>query len=159
MTATPSIYVVHRMITLDRWEDDNVTALCTDNCTAQVADWDFNVAYDCYGQTLSVGGRLVPADTISGRYLDGVNMACLSDLDQLGWCLTQSLNWTGSDIVRPDCATTPSDPQCQNPAAVDPGNQRLANLYSDDVLCSSWYVEDETLREILTMLLTCNPLV
>lgn len=128
------------VLTFDRWENDNITALCNDKCIAQVDGWNFNVAYYCYGQTLSVGGKLVPADTVSGRYLDGINTACLSDLDKEGWCLTQSLDWTGSDIVRPDCSTSPSDPQCQNPTDFDASNQRLASLYPDDVLCSSWYV-------------------
>lgn len=127
------------------WTADNVTALCaSSNCSSQIVDWEFAAAYDCYGQTLNVGGKLVPADTVPGRYLDGINLACLIDYDEspesYGWCLTQSLNWTGSDIVRPDCSVTPSDPQCQNPSNVDAGNQRLANLYSDDILCSSWYV-------------------
>lgn len=129
-----------------RWENDNLTTLCNDNCTAQIDDWNFNVAYTCYDQTLSVGGKLVPADTVPGRYLDGINLACLmssgydEEYDGYPWCLTQSFNWTGSDVVRPDCTATPSDPQCQDPTDIDPGNQRLANLYTDDVLCSSWYV-------------------
>lgn len=126
------------LLTSARWEDDNVTTICNGNCSAQINDWNFNVAYDCYGQTLNVGGKLVPADAVSGRYLDGINTACLASLDEDAWCLTESLNWQGSDIIRPDCSVTPSDPQCQDPTNVDSGNQRLANLYSNDVLCSSW---------------------
>jgi hypothetical protein len=120
-----------------KWEDDNVTAICNSNCSAQIDDWNFNVAYYCYDQTLTVGGKLVPADTVPGRYLDGIKLACLSSYD---WCLTESLGWQGSDIVRPDCSVTPSDPQCQDPSNVDSDNQRLANLYDDEVLCSSWLV-------------------
>ncbi|RMZ84792.1 hypothetical protein DV737_g978, partial [Chaetothyriales sp. CBS 132003] len=123
------------------WEADNVTALCTSSCSAQIDDWNFNVEYYCYGQTLNIGGKLVPADAVSGRYLDNINIACLSSLDELGWCLTESLNWQGSDIVRPDCSLTPSDPQCQNATNVDADNQRLANLYGNDILCSSCFVQ------------------
>ena len=123
------------------WEDDNVTALCSGNCSSQTSLWNFNVAYDCFGQTLSVGGKLVPADTVSGRYMDGMNIACLSSYDEYSWCLTESQNWVGSDIIRPDCSVTPSDPQCENATNLAPGNNRLANLYSDDVLCSSCFLQ------------------
>lgn len=48
--------------------------------------------------------------------------------------MVESQNWVGSDIVRPDCTTTPDDPSCSDPIAVSPDNQRLANLYDDDVV-------------------------
>lgn len=50
------------------------------------------------------------------------------------WCLIESQDWVGSDIVRPDCDTDPSDPSCADPIDVSPENERMANLYSDDVV-------------------------
>ena len=50
------------------------------------------------------------------------------------WCLIESQNWVGSDVVRPDCTAHPSDPSCSDPTNVSPDNQRIANLYGDDVV-------------------------
>ncbi|KAL8634348.1 MAG: hypothetical protein Q9228_008059 [Teloschistes exilis] len=54
------------------------------------------------------------------------------DVD-LSWCLLESQDWVGSDIVRPDCTANPSDPSCADPTNVSPENERIANLYGDDV--------------------------
>lgn len=40
----------------------------------------------------------------------------------------------GSDLIRPDCNATPSDLFCSNASNIDSPNQRMANLYSDDVV-------------------------
>lgn len=50
------------------------------------------------------------------------------------YCLVASQDWVGNDIVRPDCTVDSSDPSCSDPTAVAPDNERLANLYGDDVL-------------------------
>lgn len=50
--------------------------------------------------------------------------------------MLESQNWVGSDVVRPDCTATPDDPSCSDPTAVSADNQRLANIYSDDVVSS-----------------------
>lgn len=55
------------------------------------------------------------------------------DID-LSWCLLESQDWVGSDVVRPDCAANPSDPSCADPTDVSPENERIANLYGDDVV-------------------------
>ena len=48
------------------------------------------------------------------------------------WCLTESQEWVGSDIVRADCSINPSDPTCGgNASAIPSQNMRMANLYND----------------------------
>lgn len=48
------------------------------------------------------------------------------------WCLTESQDWIGSDIVRADCSVNPSDPTCGgNASAIPAENMRMANLYND----------------------------
>jgi hypothetical protein len=56
------------------------------------------------------------------------------------WCMIESLSWTGSDVIRPDCSIDPTHQQCLNPANVTAENQRLANLYNDTLLCSDCFI-------------------
>ncbi|KAH8899990.1 hypothetical protein GQ53DRAFT_593861, partial [Thozetella sp. PMI_491] len=63
-----------------------------------------------------------------------------------GYCLLDSYAWVGSDIIRPDCTDTSTDPQCLDPTDVPDANQRLANLYPDSVLCSECFVKMFYLR-------------
>jgi hypothetical protein len=57
------------------------------------------------------------------------------------WCMIESLNWIGSDVIRPDCSVDPTDPSCSNPANVTAENQRIANLYDDTILCSECFMK------------------
>lgn len=50
------------------------------------------------------------------------------------YCLIESQDWVGSDVIRPDCTTDASDPSCADPTNVSPDNERLANLYGNDVV-------------------------
>jgi hypothetical protein len=64
------------------------------------------------------------------------------------YCLVQSYDWVGSDIIRPDC-TDPANSnasQCLDPTDVPPENERLANLYPDDLLCSQCFLNMFYLR-------------
>lgn len=56
-----------------------------------------------------------------------------TDVDT-SWCLLESQDWVGSDVIRPGCTTDASDPSCADPANVSPEDERLANLYGDDVV-------------------------
>ena len=64
-----------------------------------------------------------------------------SDISQ--YCLVQSYDWTGSDIIRPDCTDTANinASQCIDPTDVSPENERIANLYPDDMLCSDCFLK------------------
>ena len=52
----------------------------------------------------------------------------------MAYCLIENQNWLGSDVIRPDCTTDASDPSCADPTNVSPGDERLANLYDNDVV-------------------------
>lgn len=117
------------------WEEDNVTMLCTTECWSTVDRWDQDVQARCDDQTLVAYGKLVPADSVSGRYYYGLHIACLTNgnsttEDDFAWCTIESQNWVGSDVIQP--SNTNSD---------DLANQRLANLYADDVLCTECYIQ------------------
>ncbi|KAF3021589.1 hypothetical protein E8E14_013554 [Neopestalotiopsis sp. 37M] len=125
------------------WEDDNITTLCDGSCPQAASDWRLNVFDACYGEYISAYGKLVPANSISDRFYDSLNIACLpSGSNNFSWCLTESQQWVGSDIVRPDCNANPSAPSCGgNVSAIPDGSQRMANLYGDDILCNQCFIE------------------
>ncbi|KAK9772777.1 hypothetical protein AB5N19_03209 [Seiridium cardinale] len=125
------------------WEEDNVTALCGGDCWRSASKWSDNITDACYEEYVPAYGKLVPAYAIADRLLDGMNLACLpSGSDDYAWCLTESQSWIGSDLVRADCTTNPSDPTCGGNASAIPSESiRMANVYSDDTLCNPCFVQ------------------
>jgi hypothetical protein len=59
------------------WEDDNVTDICGGNCSISAQNWSNDIQDVCSGQYLPAYGKLIPATTISDRYVDGLNLACM----------------------------------------------------------------------------------
>ena len=102
--------------------------------------WKEEVVESCEGEYLRSGGRLVEADTLSARFVVGLEIACLQSSSN-EWCFVESQEWVGSDVVRPDCDANPSDPWCSNPANVTSENSRMANLYDDELLCSECFLK------------------
>jgi hypothetical protein len=64
------------------------------------------------------------------------------------FCLVQSYDWVGTDIIRPDCddSANVNASQCINPTDVPSENSRIANLYPDDLLCSKCFLNMFYLR-------------
>ncbi|KAI0437932.1 hypothetical protein F4803DRAFT_536864 [Xylaria telfairii] len=123
------------------WEDDNVTALCTGECQPAAAAWGLDLYQACYGDYVSAYGKQIPASSIGERFNDGMKLACLgSNSEDFAWCLTESQEWIGSDIVRPDCSANPGGPACGgNVTDIPSEHMRLANLYGDDILCNECF--------------------
>lgn len=59
------------------WEQDNITDLCIGNCSSAATLWAADVESACDGEYMSAYGKLIPADSVAGRFVDGLNMACL----------------------------------------------------------------------------------
>ncbi|KAF8847799.1 hypothetical protein BDZ45DRAFT_698908 [Acephala macrosclerotiorum] len=106
----------------------------------------------CVFDSIVAYNKVVDAGSVAGRFYDGFQIACLTsgnytDADSsngdedITYCLLDSQDWVGSDVIRPDCTVDPTDPSCTDPADVSPDNERLANLYGDDVLCSDCFVQ------------------
>ncbi|CAK7207308.1 hypothetical protein SEUCBS139899_010118 [Sporothrix eucalyptigena] len=181
------------------WSDDNATALCTKDCMSSAASWWAQSASACADEVLNAYGRLYPVETVTGRYLDGINIVCLtadtdvtqdvgingtiitstviggenstvngtfSDPQPLpntplerrerhqdssgvsNYCLVQSYDWVGSDIIRPDCdnPANANESQCIDPTDVPAENSRIANLYPNSLLCSQCFLKMFYLR-------------
>jgi len=94
----------------------------------------------CANDYLRSGERYVPADTLSGRFVEGLNMACMQSSFK-EWCLPQSYEWTGSDVVQVDCDANPTDPWCLNRADFGANQSRMSTLYDDDLLCSECFLK------------------
>lgn len=57
--------------------------------------------------------------------------------DDTSWCIIDSQNWVGSDFVKPNCTTDPTNAYCSDPTNLDAESTRIANLYGDDVVSSA----------------------
>ncbi|CAN9281263.1 unnamed protein product [Alternaria alternata] len=122
------------------WQPNDVTALCTPRCTSAAAHWRENVATACADDYYRSGDRYVPADTLSGRISEGLELACMRSSSNQ-WCLVESYEWTGSDVVQMDCEANPNDPWCLNRADFSANQSRMSTLYDDDLLCSECFLK------------------
>ena len=142
------------------WTTENVTDLCTTDCTKSTQNWWSNVIDECASDTLAAYGKLIPAESVAGRYADGLEIACLksgsvsskgnttyngvwaknlsaaTNASSSSWCLIESQDWQGSDVIRPECTgnSNSTEPQCSDPTDVTPDNERIANLYDNDMV-------------------------
>ncbi|KAL9137092.1 MAG: hypothetical protein Q9175_001688 [Cornicularia normoerica] len=186
-TCDQTLFQMSNTVDSYLWTTDNVTNLCTAACITSTANWWSDVQNRCATDTIAAHGKMIPAESIAGRFFDGLNIACLqsdsssnssgsysnasssptasapysisssaftvtapysnssstSNTTSSGssWCLIESQDWAGSDIIRPDCSTNSTDPSCLDPLHVSPQNERIANLYPKDMLCSDCFIK------------------
>lgn len=65
---------------------------------ASALAWNETVNTECIDDTIAYMGMAVPAATIAGRFLEGMNLACLLDSDD-NQCMVESQTWVGSDMI------------------------------------------------------------
>ena len=184
VTCDQTLFQMANTVDSYLWTPGNLTDLCTAGCIQSSQKWWFDVQDRCATDTIAAYGKLIPAESVAGRFSDGLGIACLksaSDISALGipgngsssstgsapypsssasstgpvlasgpysnssstlkssssassWCLIESQDWVGSDIIRPDCSPDSLDPSCSDPDNVAPQNERIANLYDDDLV-------------------------
>jgi hypothetical protein len=122
------------------WQESDVTKLCTSRCIDAAGLWKTKVESACASEWLRYGDRYVPADTLSDRISEGLNMACMQDSANQ-WCLIESYEWVGSDVVQVDCEAFPTDPWCLNRAEFSANQSRMSTLYDDELLCSECFMK------------------
>lgn len=61
------------------WELDNVTNLCTPGCFQAVDSWTDDVSTRCAFDSIVAYGKIVPAESVAGRYSEGFSLACLTN--------------------------------------------------------------------------------
>ena len=179
VTCDQTLFQMSNSVDSYLWTLDNVTDLCTADCTQSAQRWLTDVQNRCDADTISAHGKMVPAESIAERFTEGLNIACLrpsssnsnsslgsgpysnstgsysnstgpnsnltgpylnsslisnSSSSTSSWCLIDSQDWVGSDIISPDCSNTSTDPQCSDLTNVSPENERIANLYDNDLV-------------------------
>ncbi|KAI0856210.1 hypothetical protein F4860DRAFT_493672 [Xylaria cubensis] len=130
------------------WTDDNLTAICTPNnetstsCADAVTSWNGDAAAACDEQYFAAYGQLLPIWSVTERFRDSISFACLESWsDNFAWCLTESQEWVGADVLRADCDADPTDPTCSGDVTSIPESSiRMANLYGDDILCNDCFI-------------------
>lgn len=122
------------------WQESDVTTLCTPRCINAATGWKTKVEQACAKDYLRSGDRYVPADTLSDRMSEGLNIACMRSSSNQ-WCLLESYEWTGSDVIHVDCEANPTDSWCLNRADFSANQSRMSTLYDDDLLCSECFMK------------------
>lgn len=59
------------------WYQENITALCTDQCRDSMSRWLNLVETDCASETVTQAGIVVQAKTIVLQYTHSFDLACL----------------------------------------------------------------------------------
>lgn len=59
------------------WQDDNVTTLCSGNCSQNAGAWSDALADPCYEEYVTAYGKSIPASSVALRYIDGLDIVCL----------------------------------------------------------------------------------
>jgi hypothetical protein len=77
LTCDPDLFRMVGQIDQYLWSEDNITSLCTDDCTGSSSDWIVSVQSACDGEEMAVASKLVPVEDVAGRYLDNLGLACL----------------------------------------------------------------------------------
>ncbi|KKZ67762.1 hypothetical protein EMCG_06579 [[Emmonsia] crescens] len=113
----------------DFWFRDNVTTLCTMECSNALTTWLSDVESQCAGDQIITDGRFIEPYTIPLKYIAGYDMACLQD------------RW-GSDL----CYGDDPPPHCDDQVLVvadatsDPDKMSVTNMYSRDLFCSECFM-------------------
>ncbi|KLJ12711.1 hypothetical protein EMPG_12291 [Blastomyces silverae] len=113
----------------DFWFKENVTTLCTAECSSALSTWLADVEIQCAGHQINTNGRFIEPYTIPLKYIAGYDMACLQD------------RW-GSDL----CYGDDPPPECDDQvlmiadATADPDRMSVTNMYSKDLFCSECFI-------------------
>ncbi|ODH34363.1 hypothetical protein ACO22_03109 [Paracoccidioides brasiliensis] len=114
----------------DVWFRDNVTSLCTVECSKALTSWLSDVDIQCSSDQLVTNGRFIDPYTIPLKYVAGYDMACLQDR-----------RW-GADL----CYGDDPPPKCEKQiltiedATPDFEEMSVTNMYSEDLFCSECFM-------------------
>ncbi|KAF2472769.1 uncharacterized protein BDR25DRAFT_220067, partial [Lindgomyces ingoldianus] len=129
------------------WYKENITKLCTSQCSTSVNAWLKSVESDCATDTITQGGMVVQAKTVPLQYTHAYNVACLQNSAK-EWCFLESQTWSGSDYVRyhPAMCLQDQPPElCNDPDfdidQINPSLQTITGLYSSSLYCNECFLK------------------
>ncbi|OJD29410.1 chitin-type 1 [Diplodia corticola] len=136
-------------VDLEYWSQENVTTMCTADCSTSLEKWLSAVESDCSGQQVAHNGLVLDPKYMPLRYIGGYQLACLQDTAE-NWCFFESQSWVGSDYIRWDPAAcyqedeTNIPAECSDPdfSTADMTSDMMAvtNLYDKELYCSECFL-------------------
>ncbi|KAM5478328.1 hypothetical protein McanCB56680_006450 [Microsporum canis] len=131
------------------WALDDVITLCTPQCQQSLNSWISDVDAACGNRPIVEDGIIKLASSIPLTYKEGFDLVCLKSGDS--WCILESQQWVGSDIIKhPADYCSSGDPEYDgkecyeegfDQLAIEPEDERMANLYDKDLLCSGCFLK------------------
>ncbi|KAM5468664.1 hypothetical protein MferCBS49748_003422 [Microsporum ferrugineum] len=131
------------------WALDDVITLCTPQCQQSLNSWISDVDAACGNRPIVEDGIIKLASSIPLTYKEGFDLVCLKSGDS--WCILESQEWAGSDIMKyPADYCSSGDPEYDgkecyeegfDQLAIEPEDERMANLYDKDLLCSGCFLK------------------
>nr|KMM64622.1 LOW QUALITY PROTEIN: hypothetical protein CPAG_00974 [Coccidioides posadasii RMSCC 3488] len=115
-----------RGIDNDFWYRDNLTALCTQECSASLASWLSTVEKECSKDEVTTNGILFEPKAFPLKYIAGHDLACLRDVSR--WDM-ESCN--------------EENPPASCGEQVDPGKEQpmsVTNAYPREQYCSECFL-------------------
>ncbi|KAJ5547103.1 hypothetical protein N7494_004688 [Penicillium frequentans] len=132
LAALPTLFKRTSSVDYYFWTTQNVTTLCNTECIDSAASWNELVVSTCANETYYYNNKAVPADTIPGRHVEGLNLACMTN-SQSSSCIVESQSWVGSGMIY-SADGTPAD------------SQPLTSLYDNSTLCDECFLDMLTAR-------------
>ncbi|KAL4945824.1 hypothetical protein BDV06DRAFT_218899 [Aspergillus oleicola] len=123
------------------WTQEELTAICTEECSKSVSSWKEEVDNRCRGNRV--------AESFSTAWVERQRLVCLQD-SASDFCLLESYDWQGSNYIRyshwmcynADDADNP--PECDDPnfstAFIPPDFKKVTTLYGYSMLCSECFI-------------------
>ncbi|TGJ83729.1 hypothetical protein E0Z10_g5023 [Xylaria hypoxylon] len=151
LTCDSDLYRMAGQIDNYFWSMENITSLCTSACVDDSSTWVGSVGDACGGQTFSVGGKLVPVDSVALRYVEGITMACLKS-DDLPLVYTSDPLANEAALVQDDLSNPNSTSQTNattgeplyDPHVVAPPSNGEDNPYGPDNITDPAYYQEPT---------------
>ncbi|ROT42461.1 hypothetical protein SODALDRAFT_374791 [Sodiomyces alkalinus F11] len=143
---------LEHMLQLDhfQWDSSLLASGCATQCRSDLDQWVTDVESQCGGEDqFRLMGNLLDPSSLPLMYRHQFQLGCMTG-GSSGWCWLEYQDWEGSEIpvyAEDLCAT--GDPDfdadvCFEPGfdrtAVEPEDERLANIYDADLVCSECFL-------------------
>ncbi|KAL1962644.1 hypothetical protein VTN77DRAFT_9278 [Rasamsonia byssochlamydoides] len=132
VSCDPTLFKRTKSVDYYFWTTDNVTTLCTSECQTSATSWNQLVVESCANQTIFYNNKAIPADTISGRQVEGLNLACMMSSNGSS-CMLESQDWVGSNMFYNADGTLADE-------------QPLTAMYDNATLCDECFLSMFTAR-------------
>ncbi|KAK2865425.1 hypothetical protein FQN49_003590 [Arthroderma sp. PD_2] len=127
------------------WTMENLTSLCTDDCSKSLSTWLETVEDKCDGEEVMANGLAVDPKAFPMKYISGYELACLQDSND-NWCFFEAQNWDNSVYTSWDKKLDPckgDNPPADCDKKESEGNADtlyVTNAYDKELYCSECFL-------------------